>query len=500
MNKYILFNKYILLMILFAISIGTGLAENADIGDVEALKQALEQDGFTVQQGGLGYFDFMRLYNEGVLPSAYGNNPATRYLVYLVPPASGHEITGKIVEIVKALGVTAKVTPFWTLRPDEAVVFVGRTPPDCRYFSFDQYLMERTYGNETRWLFANLGDTVNNMVIKTEGTPNGDPGNPYNQTTIAISTADKGIDQRIRAAAQSAGYSDSIINTQVIPSAMVKMGLENNSDTFAVFIRPSLFADKQAGDDYIANKPAIVFRITPNQSMELDPYDVPEQRVRGTGMTEFDLMDDLEELRMAILDKYGDLNANELPTSQTITVGSDCIQRGIDGYGPDSDACYLWTANQTVSSPTPPFPDLSKYYEFLRNPAVTLGNDTNEFLIVYGINHVATGKATYHNFVPYGADIWNGVGMITDMDFNGTAGEYLPDNPNAKYLYVYKITRNCDGDPHCFEVPYNAEGYGIDLDQPLMIAWRLYLENATKTGPSYSEIVYDRAIKFDPKK
>jgi hypothetical protein len=33
-----------------------------------------------------------------------------------------------------------------------------------------------------------------------------------------------------------------------------------------------------------------------------------------------------------------------------------------------------------------------------------------------------------------------------------------------------------------------------------MIGWRLYLETATQTGPSYSEIVYDRAIKFDPKK
>ncbi len=85
---------YILLLVLFAMSIGTGLAVNVDIGDVEAFKQALEQDGFTVQQGGLTYFDFMKLYNNGVLPSAYGNNPATQYLVYLVPPASGHEVTG----------------------------------------------------------------------------------------------------------------------------------------------------------------------------------------------------------------------------------------------------------------------------------------------------------------------------------------------------------------------------------------------------------------------
>jgi len=489
----------ILLLVLFTTFIATGLAVNVDIGDVEAFKQALEQDGFTVQQGGLGNFDFMKLYNSGVFPSAYGNNPATQYLVYLVPPPSGQEVRGIISEILKVLGVTANITPFPSLSPDEALVFVGRTPPECRYFSFDHSLMERTYGNETRWIFANLADTVNNLVINTEGTPNGTAGNPYNQTTIVVTTADKGIDRRIRAAAQSAGYSEGIINTQVLPSAMLNMGVENNSDTFAVTIRPSLFIDKQVGENYIANKPGIVFRITPNESTELEPYGYPELRVRGTGTTEFDLMDDLEELRMAILDKYSGLNATELPTSIIVPVGSDAIQRDIDSIGPCNDACYLWSANQTISSPTPPFPDTSQYYDFVRDPAITLGNDSNEFLIVYGVNHVATGKAMYQNFGLYGADVWNGVGMISDLDFNGTAEEYLPDNPNAKYLYVYKVARNCGDDPHCYELPYDMGGYGIDLDQPLFIFWRMYMEKATKTGPSYSEIVYDRAIKFDPK-
>ena len=164
---------YILISVVFVLTIGAGFAVNVDIGDVEGFKQALEQDGFTVQQGGLGFFDFIKLYDMGLAPSAYGNNPATKYLVYLVPPASGHEITGKISEIIKALGVTAKVTPFFSLRPDEAVVFVGRTPPECRYFSFDHNLMERIYGNETRWIYANLADTINNPNINTEGTPNG---------------------------------------------------------------------------------------------------------------------------------------------------------------------------------------------------------------------------------------------------------------------------------------------------------------------------------------
>jgi hypothetical protein len=239
---------YILLLVLFTISIGTGLAVNADIGDVEAFKQALEQDGFTVQQGGLGFFDLLKVYNNGVLPSAYVNNPNTKYLNLLVPPPSGQEVRGIISELMKALGVTANITPFSSFRPDEAIVFVGRTPPECRYFSFDLYLMERTYGNETRWIYANLGDTLNHLVINTEGTPEEQPGNPFNQTTIVVTTADKGIDQRIRAAAQSAGYSDGIINTQVIPSAMVNMGVENDSDTFNVLIRTTQFTDEQAGN------------------------------------------------------------------------------------------------------------------------------------------------------------------------------------------------------------------------------------------------------------
>ncbi len=489
---------YIIMAVLFAVLIGPGLAQNMTTGDVKAFQQALEKDGFTVQQGRIAFFDLIKVYDVGVLPSAYGNNPSTKYLTYFVPPAPGHKVPELFAKIASAFGMKENLSAIWNLNPDEAIVFVGRTPPECRYFSYDNYIVDRRYGNETRWIFANIADTVNNLVINTEGTPNGLAGNPFNQTTVIVATADRGIDQRIRAAALSAGYSSDIFNTQVFPSAMLNMGLENNSDTFAIILRPALFIDKQVGYDYINNTPAAILRITPNESTKLDPYNYPELRVRGTGKAEFDLIDDLEELRVAILNKYSGLNATELPTSQIVPVGSDGIQRGIDAIIPDNDACYLWTGNQTVSSPTPPFPNLSLYYPFVLHPAITLGNDTNDFIIVYGVNHVATGKASYSNFGVYGADVWNGIGAITDADFNGTAQEYLPDNPNAKYLYVYKIARNCDGDPHCFEVPFGPGGYGIRPDQPVFIFWRDYLEKATKTGPSYSEIVYDRAIKFDP--
>ncbi len=107
--------RSIILACALAVLIGTCNAQNATTGDVNAFKQALEKDGFTVREGGLGYFDFMKLYNMGILPSAYGNNPSTKYLVYLVPPASG-KVTGIIANIIKALGVTANITPFPNLR------------------------------------------------------------------------------------------------------------------------------------------------------------------------------------------------------------------------------------------------------------------------------------------------------------------------------------------------------------------------------------------------
>ena len=501
MRNYLL---VLLIGVMFTMSMGTALAENmetnVETNNTQAFQQALEQNGFTVQEGDLAYFDLIKLVEVGALPSAYGNNPTTKYVIFFVPPASGYGVEEQISKITTMLGVKGNTTPFWNLGPDEAVVFVGRNPSQCRYFSYDYCLMHRTIGDERRWIFANVVDSTNNLGIKTEGTPNGSSGNPFNQTTVIIITADKDIDKRIRAAAQSAGYSDNIINTQVLPSSILNLGLDNNSDTFAAFARPALFNDTQAGENYINNTPATVFRITPNNTTELDPYAYPEIRVRGTGQTELNLTDDLEELRTAILNKYNESNAMELPTSQFVPKGSDAIQRGINAVGPTNDACYLWTGNQTISSPTPPFFNTSQYYPFLRDPAITLGNNSDEFIIVYGVNHVATGKATYSNFAVYGADLWNGVGAITDADFNGSAEEYLPNNPNAKYLYVYKLARNCsEGDKYCYEVPYGIGAYGIELNQPLFVFWRAYLENTTKTGPEYSEIVYDRAIKFDPK-
>jgi hypothetical protein len=254
---------------------------------------------------------------------------------------------------------------------------------------------------------------------------------------------------------------------------LVNMGLEENADKFLVLLRLAFFQDRQAGQAFMSSIPVKLFRLTPTNATTLDPYDVPALRVRGTGDTsEFDLLGALEELRQAILAKNGAVNPTELTTSVWLYEGFDAIQRGINVIGENRDTSYLRTEDFTLAA------------------------DPDEFLIVYGVNHAATGKATYSNFGVFGAAGLNGVGAVSNFDFAGTAEEYIPGNPAAKYLYVWKVSRSCDGGANCLTIPWGVKAYGVDLDKPGFVAFRAYLEPQTKVGPSWSEIVYDRVITF----
>jgi len=96
----------------------------------------------------------------------------------------------------------------------------------------------------------------------------------------------------------------------------------------------------------------------------------------------------------------------------------------------------------------------------------------------------------------------NGVCGVTNHDFDGSAEKYLPGRPEAKYLYVWKVARNCHCkcNAGCLEVPFCKGIWGIDLSEKAFVGFRAYLEKATKVGPSSTELLYDRVIKFSPQR
>jgi hypothetical protein len=207
-------------------------------GNASDFLDALKEDGFLVQAGALEYIPIFDLVNLGVLFSCNGNNPVTPYKGYILPPAPGQIDPNPFSDL-------HNMSLVYRLRPDEALVYVGKTPPECTYFGYQSFQFYHQYPGEEvfRKTFANVGDSLNHFTIKVEG---GDDASPFDQPVIIITTADRGVDQRVRKAAEFVGYSPEIVNTEVIPSPILTMGVGPEADVFMVLNRISLLKDRGA--------------------------------------------------------------------------------------------------------------------------------------------------------------------------------------------------------------------------------------------------------------
>lgn len=198
------------------------------------------------------------------------------------------------------------------------------------------------------------------------------------------------------------------------------------------------------------------------------------------------LMNKLVELRAGIVANYQakGLHATDIPVMPMCFEGYDLIQRGFEKCGDSRDAFY-------VGAGLPEFDSNN----------ITLESD--EFLLLYGANHVATGKATYMNVNVYASETAKlSLGGLDDRNLSGTASGYLPaGDAAANLMYAYKISQNCEGESNCLQlsVPDGCTPLTLRPSTLLGIFTRIYVEAATRVGPAMPEILYDRVIKFSPR-
>src|SRR4030066_694761 len=251
-----------------------GQTTKVSSGDIDAFHSSLENSDFTLKLAPFIHVDLIKLYEAGKLANAAGNNAGAPYKGVFGAIPENIEIkdinalSNAPEKIDSLLYGTPGLMQGWQLNPDEALVLVTKTPPECAYFSYCGFIFYKYYEQEKqrKWVWTSFNDPLNHLTIKTSGTPTGAKGNPFNQDTIIIVTADKGTDQRIRSAPASAGYSADIINTYVIPSSMVKMGTGPEFDTIVFGHRMALFADEKAGQEYV-NAPSAAIRVTPKSQV-----------------------------------------------------------------------------------------------------------------------------------------------------------------------------------------------------------------------------------------
>ena len=428
--------------------------------DVARFTAALEKKGFVVQNGQLARMDFVSLCCSGQIPTCECNNAGAPYKMVQVPDAPGQAPTGSPL--------------LFRLAANEAIIIVGRTPPPMSYFSVQSFLAWRWDEKQQIWveLLAPLGDTVNNLTIRTSGPAS----DPFDKDTIVILTADRRVNELVQAAARQAGYPASILNTVVVPSSLARLGNEEHTDCFNFTQR--MFRPEPGYEDAFKkymDAPQVALRVTLPGAAP-DPFPAPRLRVRGTGWTEMDLMPAVESLREAILARHSSVKSEEPTTQVWLTDGYDGLQRGVDQWGPSRDTVYLRTT-----------------------PEFRLGPD--DFVIVYGANHEATGKATYSNASVYAGHDLDGqellLGLVSEQsgNFRGTARDYLADAPDT--LYAWKFARDCRGETHCTPITTTCARLNLDAVPPDMwMGFRAYLEPSTAVGPAFTEIVYDRAIVF----
>ena len=434
-------------------------------GDVDAtLEDLLDAAGFDLQAGSLALVDFSECC-EWV--SCFGNNPSSPYLAISLPRAEGQSVPNPDED-------DDGNAIIWRVRADEAVVLVGRTPPRAAYFGYTLDLFDRERPGLLRdYILGSIGDTINNLTIGTEGLD----GAPFEQRMAIIITPNSAIEAPIRAALVASGLPDRAINVLPIPTPLARPGIEREADTFQLLHRVALFEDGAEGDAYLADNGATVLRVTPRDEIDVTGYATPPLRPHGTGTTEASLQASLDRLHEAILAAHpvSPRNIDELEVAnrtpwQIDQFGYYCIENGVNCLADNHDTLY----------------PISELFPLRRDDVV----------VVWGVNHEATGKATYSNFTVYGPDHIVGIVSVNSRQLAGSAADYIPDDPNVDMLYAWTIARECGEDPHCVEIPTGCPG--IDMLGQGYLAFRMYMEPETATSPHPDELLLDSATWFRP--
>lgn len=467
---------------------------------VEHFKNLLEDQGFTVQEGSLYLFNPADLFGNYILPSCFCNNADSPYAVYLIPEGPGQVSPNKYP---------------WTykLKENEAIIYLGWTPPPMVYFSYQTFIAGRFYNDVFHRIFGNLGDTINISTINTgESIKEETKGTKFNAPTIIISTPDRNTDAVLRAEIARAGFDVGIVNTEVLPSALLRLGLERDDDELTFLFRAAFFENEADREFYTSDPPLVgykeilvkppyqsnfrgwVFRVTPPEDLKSDPFPIPPLRIRATGDTsELELAKTMDRLREAILKEYEGLQFSELKSYRWFEESYHGIQTITDVFGETRDTVYF------------------------RTDTFELSESGEDFVIVYGPIHSLTGKSIYSSFILYTGDIVKDLlplqsrimlGFLSvnsqmseesKLGLKGSAKRFLPDDPNADLFYVWKIARtNPNNEDYCVIVP--EPNYERITYNELFVAFRAYIDPKLAVSAAYEEILMDKVIYFSQEK
>lgn len=441
----------------------------------------LVRNGYGVRDG---VFTIFRPENCLDFAYCFYNNPTSPYGIPQVPLGFGEPNPDPL----NLRGNPPDLRRFflrYRMQPDEAIVWIGQTPPECPYFSFTAYVFSRhnpngigrpPYGDRAT-IFASLSDSENQVTLRTSAAPG---ESPFEKESVVMMTADRGTDEGLRTLLNRSGFPDGMINSLVIPrffddgvTPKARMGYEDEGDMFTMLMRiahPDAPVEGTPIHNWLINPSARVFRIRPIVSTTLDPFPHPVLRVPGTGQSE--PTDSLVALVNRVRDHYSDFRVDaRLAIPFEAANGDHCMENLTPCNGDCRDTPYMGNAFRLGDAP--------------------------EAIIVVGRNHEKSGKAAYVNITSTRSISATAFYSVVMRDLIGSADIYLPDHPDRDNLWQMKFARQCHGEPFCYEITEEQ----IPKDDILAVLVRAYLEPATGTSAKVfpvteSELALPRLLKL----
>ena len=168
-------------------------------------------------------------------------------------------------------------------------------------------------------------------------------GDPFSKTTVVTTTADTRTDQAVRDVFVAAGVSATAISTDIIPSSLVKMGLEKLADTFGMLCRVAVFENPEEVQAYINFTWPVLYIRPPPDQIPL-PFTTPPLRKRGTGKTESvynsSQLELVKEVNKTIQAK-GSYSLTREQMAPLYLEGRTCIEQYTDCLGDNRWGMYM---------------------------------------------------------------------------------------------------------------------------------------------------------------
>jgi len=123
-------------------------------GSMDSLKSALGNSGFTLKPAPFLHIDLIRAFDAGRVASASGNNAGAPYRAVMgaVPDSIDlskvKDLSSMQSQLENWLYGAPGLLPGWQINPDEALVIVMKTPPECTYFSYCGFIWYKYYEQE----------------------------------------------------------------------------------------------------------------------------------------------------------------------------------------------------------------------------------------------------------------------------------------------------------------------------------------------------------------